>query len=107
MSGTQGPSAELTERVRELSDALLVLVLDAFREGRRQGERRVAAAVDRDVEALLAELEAQFGALDGADLVRLAACYEGADPSPLVAAHFGGAADVLMRLRGRHGRRGS
>lgn len=101
----QGPSAELTERVRELSDALLVLVLDAFREGRRQGERSAAEAADHEVEVLLSELEAQLGAFEAADHARLAGSYTGAKPSPLAAAHFGGAADALMRLRARYARR--
>ena len=99
------PSAELTERYGELSDALLVLLLDAFREGLRAGEKRAAEALDADIDALLADLEKRFHALDREGVAVLADGYRDAEPSPLAAAYFGAAADALIRLRGKQRRR--
>lgn len=94
-------SAELSERVQGLSDAVLVLVLDAFREGRRAGDAKARAELLAYVESRLAELEAQFRTLDAAGCLRLEDGYEDAYPSPVAAAHFGGAGDVLALLRAR------
>lgn len=91
-------SPELAERVRRLSDETLVAVLDAFREGRRSGAERARAEALARVDALLAELEARFRVLDPERCSDLEVTYGGA-ASPLAAAHFGGAGDVLLRLR--------
>ena len=94
-------SPQLAERVRQLSDETLVIALEAFREGRRAGESRLGAELAEFLEQVFRELETTFGEVADGDVPRFEQGYEGAHPSPVVAAHFGGAGDVLVRVRGR------
>ncbi len=55
-------SPELTERTRQLSDANLVLVIDAYREGRYLGGVTARREVEAFVRACLEELERQRAA---------------------------------------------
>lgn len=91
----------LTERVHRLSDEALQVVLEAYREGRQAGEARLSAELAAYLEGLCAEFETAFGRVDANGVGRFEAGFAGAKPSPLVAAHFGGVGDVLLRVRGR------
>lgn len=93
-------SRELSDRVRRLSDEALVLVLEAFNEGRRAGAERTAAELVSYCESLIAELERQHDELTPEGAKRVAAMYASAAPSPAVAAHFGGSADIALRVLG-------
>lgn len=93
-------SPELSERVRRLSDEALVLVLDAFREGRNVATDKVTGRLGSFCQALLAELEQHHDSLTPAQVEQLAETYGGVGPSPVVTAHFGGAADAVERMKG-------
>ncbi|HJL20087.1 MAG TPA: hypothetical protein RMH99_30760 [Sandaracinaceae bacterium LLY-WYZ-13_1] len=92
---------ELAERVGRLSDEALVLVLDAFRAGRRAEAERIAAELSAYVDDLLEEMERTAEAVSPSLAARMEETYRGAGLSPVVAAHFGHAADILTRVRGR------
>lgn len=98
MPNNQTLSATLSERVRRLSDETLVVALEAYREGRHAGAARLGDELTAYLNELFAELEASY---DDVDPERVEASYAGAQPSPTVAAHFGGAGDVLERIRSR------
>ncbi len=93
-------SPELTERTRQLSDANLVLVIDAYREGRYLGGVTARREVEAFVRACLEELERQYTSLtpEAAALFEEELHRAGA-PTPLTAAHFGGAADALQQVK--------
>lgn len=90
---------ELTERVRRLSDEALVLVLDAFREGRKAATTTVTGQLGSFCNTLLAELEQQHDSLGPEDVEPFERNYGGAGSSPVVTAHFGGAADSIERMK--------
>lgn len=94
-------SPELAKRVSQLSDETLVIALESFREGLRVGETRVCGELAEFLEQVLRELEDTFGEIAAHDVPSFEEGYEGAKPSPIVAAHFGGAGDILARVRGR------
>lgn len=88
-------SPELSERVRRLSDESLVIVLDAFREGRNATAHDLA----RYCQALLTELEQQHDALTPDMMERFDATYRESVSPPLVAAYFGASADIVERFK--------
>lgn len=96
MNQNQVLSPELAERVRRLSDEALVLVLDAFREGRHAATSRLGSVC----QALLAELERHYDSLTPEQIEQLEETYEGTGPSAVVTAHFGGASDAVERMKG-------
>ena len=107
-AGEQGATAlsdGLRARVRTLSDETLALVREAFREGQQAGAARLGEAIA----AYLGEVGAQLEAEHDGTRAELAASVEaiyasvGASTgaSPILSAHFGGAGDVLERVRGR------
>lgn len=63
-----------------------------------------SGALDDAVGATMAQFEERFGRLTREDVERIEAAYEGADPSPVVATFFGGAAEGVVRLRTLLGR---
>jgi hypothetical protein len=93
-------SPELSERVRRLSDESLVLVLEAFREGRKAATTTVTGQLGGFCNVLLGELEQHHDSLTPEQVEQLEANYDGARPSPVVTAHFGGAADMVERMKG-------
>lgn len=94
-------SSQLAERVRHLSDETLVVVLEAFREGRQVGAARVGDELKGYLDQLHAEFERLFGEVDADVLARMEDNYQNAAPSPVAAAYFGGAGDVVGRVRSR------
>lgn len=99
---TRDLPTELAERVRRLSDETLVLALEAYREGRRAGAARLNSELTEYLEQVFAELDSSFEeAKEPESMGRVEDGYATAAPSPIVAAHFGGAGDVLARVRMR------
>lgn len=96
-------SSELAERVRHVSDETLVIALEAFREGRQVGAARVGDELKGYLDQLYAEFERLFAEVDSEALARMEGDYENARPSPVAAAHFGGAGEVIERVRSRLG----
>ncbi|MBZ0120084.1 MAG: hypothetical protein K8H88_24050 [Sandaracinaceae bacterium] len=94
----QAWTARLAERTRGLSDELLVLVLDAFTEGQRQGARRVRDELRASLERRRHELEARYESLTPEDVEVMRQALgdgEGKDAA-VVTARFGSAAELLI-----------
>lgn len=88
-------SPELSERARSLSDEALVLVLEAFRQGRSAAAHELGAYC----QTLLSELEQQHDALTPEMIEQLEQHYAAHGSSAIVSAHFGAAADVVERIQ--------
>ncbi|HHH27099.1 MAG TPA: hypothetical protein ENK57_01950 [Polyangiaceae bacterium] len=103
---SQTMSIQLAERVRQLSDETLVVVLEAYREGRRAGATGLVGELTACLEELYGELAASYDEArsDAEAVTRVEGAYTDALPSPVFAAHFGGAGDVLSRVRARFGK---
>lgn len=102
-------TAKLAERARGLSDELLVLVLDAFTEGKRMGGRRVRDELRAFVTRRRDELEASYEALTPEEIEQMKANWgdgEGKDAG-VVSARFGTAATLLNEVREELDRLGS
>ena len=99
-AGEQGATAlsdGLRARVRTLSDETLALVREAFREGQQAGAARlgeVGAQLEAEHDGTRGELAASVEAI-------YASVGASTGASPILSAHFGGAGDVLERVRGR------
>lgn len=115
VSGSGGIlSHALSQRVREHSDAVLPLVLEAFREGRRVGAASMADELLHHVIEQLATAERQYEALGAEQMESIIRAHEGGDRPPVVVAYFGATGSVLIALRdeirrirlGRNGRAG-
>ncbi len=96
----------LSERVRRHSDEVLVLVLEAFREGQCAGAGRAARELATYCDALLAELERQHDELTPERVEQIEATYEGVGSSAVIAAYFGGSAAIVSRIQGEARRLG-
>jgi hypothetical protein len=92
-------STRLTDSVQHLSDEILVVALEAFREGRHAGAARLGEELAAYLDQLHAELEAGYEKVSPESVANVEASYVSARPSPVFAAHFGGAGDVLERVR--------
>ncbi len=92
-------SPELSERVEQLSNEALVLVLDAYREGRRLGASQLGEQVEALCQRILDEMEAQYDSLTPELVERIEASFEAASPSPVVAASFGMASEAVTRIQ--------
>lgn len=92
-------SSALARRAQQFSDGVFPLVLEALREGRHLGASRFADTILHSVIARLAEAERQYEQLDAGQVEQIEQLYENAEHSPVVEAHFGGLAVVLMDLR--------
>jgi len=98
--GSEGrPLWKLGHRARHLSDELLVLVLEAYREGRRDGVQWFAGELTTRLAAMESEGERSHRRLGPEGVERLEATYGSASGSPVVAAHFGSAAMTLADVR--------
>jgi hypothetical protein len=89
---------ELAERARGLSDEWLVLVLDAFTEGRRLGGRHVCDELRASLKRRYDELEARYESVTPEDVALIKAGLgdgEGKDAA-VVTARFGASADLLV-----------
>lgn len=96
----------LSERVRRHSDEVLVLVLEAFREGQSAGAARAAGEIASYCDALVAELERQHDELTPERVEQIEATYEGVGSSAVIAAYFGGSAAIVSRIHGEARRLG-
>ncbi|HJL14535.1 MAG TPA: hypothetical protein RMH99_02695 [Sandaracinaceae bacterium LLY-WYZ-13_1] len=90
----------LSERVREHSDSVLPLVLEAFREGRRAGVERLAEDLLGSVTERLAAVERQYEELGAEQMEVIAEAHEGHGRPAAVDAWFGATGAVLTALRG-------
>lgn len=89
---------ELAARTRGLSDEAIVVVFEAFRQGRHVGYASAREQIEAFVNMRLEELEHEYEALTPAMVASLEASFQVASSSGAVAAHFGGAADALWRI---------
>lgn len=92
---------ELAERVRGLSDEALALVLEAFRVGRTTGVDHAAQELGQYCSGLMAELETRHDELTPERAKLMDELYEGVAPSPVTAAYFGGASEMVDRLQSK------
>jgi len=92
-------SRALSRRAREHSDAVLPLVLEAYREGRRSGAARMADELLHFVVEELATAERQYAVLDAELMRAIAAAHEGGARPPVVEAYFGAQGATLSSLR--------
>lgn len=98
--------SELSARVTRLSDETLMLVVDAFRAGVREGtdaaRDRVVQQLGAYCQSLLTELEGHHDSIaTPEDVTFFHELYLSAPKSPIVAAHFGAAADAIERVKAK------
>ncbi|MCA9604701.1 MAG: hypothetical protein KC619_03870 [Myxococcales bacterium] len=98
-------SEGLSTRVHELSDETLALVREAFREGQRAGAAYLGEELAAYLGEIGAELEAEYEGISADLAASVEAIYASlaatTGESAILAAHFGGAGDVLERVRGQ------
>ena len=103
--GAPALSDGLSARVRAVSDETLALVREAFREGQRAGVTRLGEALAAYLGEVGAQLEAEHDGTSAELAASVEAIYASVGAStgasPILTAHFGGAGDVLGRVRGR------
>jgi len=89
----------LSRRTREQSDAVGLLVAEAFREGSRIGSARFADELLHYVIERLAETERQYETLSAEQAEVIVQTHGGGSQPPVVEAYFGGVGAVLSDLR--------
>ena len=89
----------MATRLRLLAEELDELVDAAFIDGQGVGARGATIAIQTLIDSIEEDLEEQFDALDDDACAHLEAGYDGATPSPVVAAHFGASAGALASVR--------